>query len=182
MTLIKTSLLNAVAVLIRMLTLLGINKILAIYVGPAGYAALGQFQNAVQMITTFASGAINNGVTKYTSEYHEDEQQQQIVWRSAGTIAILGSVLSSLLVVLFREALAKWFLNDILLSGVFVWFGVALPLFVLNTLLLAILNGKKEIRRYVLANISGSVFALLANVVMAAQYRHCFIRVINGVN
>lgn len=170
MTLIKTSLLNAVAVLVRMLTLLGINKILAIYVGPAGYAALGQFQNAVQMITTFASGAINNGVTKYTAEYYEDEQQQQTVWRSAGTIALLGSVLTGMLVVLFREPLAKWFLHDISLSGVFVWFGVTLPLFVLNTLLLAILNGKKEIHRYVLANISGSAFAFLATVVMAAQY------------
>ncbi len=57
MTLIKTSLLNAIAVVIKMLTLLGINKILAVYVGPTGYAALGQFQNAVQMITTFGSGA-----------------------------------------------------------------------------------------------------------------------------
>ena len=52
MTLIKTSLLNAIAVVIKMLTTLGINKILAVYVGPTGYAALGQFQNAVQMITT----------------------------------------------------------------------------------------------------------------------------------
>ena len=59
MTLVRTSLLNAIAVAIKMLTLLGINKILAVYVGPAGYAALGQFQNAVQMISTFASGAIN---------------------------------------------------------------------------------------------------------------------------
>ncbi|MGE4416327.1 MAG: O-antigen translocase, partial [Marinobacterium sp.] len=81
MTLIKTSLLNGIAVVIKMLTLLGLNKILAIYVGPAGYAALGQFQNAVQMITTLASGAINTGVTKYTAEYHEDEAKQHAVWR-----------------------------------------------------------------------------------------------------
>ena len=67
MTLIRTSLLNGIAVVIKMLTLLSINKVLAIYVGPVGYAALGQFQNAVQMITTFASGAINTGVTKYTA-------------------------------------------------------------------------------------------------------------------
>jgi PST family polysaccharide transporter len=69
MTLIKTSLLNAIAVLIKMLTMLGINKVLAIYVGPAGYATLGQFQNAVQMITTSPAGAINTSVTKYTAEY-----------------------------------------------------------------------------------------------------------------
>lgn len=86
MTLIKTSLLNGIAVLFKMLTLLGLNKILAIYVGPAGYAVLGQFQNAVQMITTLASGAINTGVTKYTAEYHGEEEKQHTVWRTAGTI------------------------------------------------------------------------------------------------
>lgn len=170
MTLIKTSLLNAIAVAVRMLTLLGINKILAIYVGPTGYAALGQFQNAVQMITTFASGAINNGVTKYTAEYYEDEQQQQAVWRSSGTIVLLGSLLTAVMVLLFREPLARWFLHDTSLSGVFVWFGLTLPLFALNTLLLAILNGKKEIRRYVLANICGSIFALFVTAAMAIQH------------
>lgn len=170
MTLIKTSLLNAVAVLVRMLTLLGINKILAIYVGPAGYAALGQFQNAVQMITTFASGAINNGVTKYTAEYYADAEQQQLVWRSAGSIALTGSILSAILVVIFQEPLALWFLHDVAFSSVFVWFGVTLPLFVLNLLLLAILNGKKEIRYYVIANIFGSLFSLLLTVIMVIQY------------
>ena len=69
MNLIRTSLLNGVAVLIKMIALLGINKVLAVYVGPAGYAAVGQFQNAVQMITTCASGAINTGVPNYTAEY-----------------------------------------------------------------------------------------------------------------
>lgn len=170
MTLIKTSLLNGIAVVIRLLTLLGINKILAIYVGPAGYAALGQFQNAVQMITTFASGAISTGVTKYTAEYHEDEQRQRMVWRTAGTIAFTGSMIASLLVVFFSKLLAQVFLNDESYSGVFIWFGITLVLFVFNTLLLAILNGKKDIHRFVVANIAGSLFALLVTSLLSIKY------------
>lgn len=170
MTLIKTSLLNGIAVVIKMLTLLGINKVLALYVGPAGYAALGQFQNAIQMITTLASGAVNTGVTKYTAEYHEDEKKQRSFWRTAGTISIVGSVLVGLLVVTYRKPLAGWFLKDESYSGVFVWFSVTLVFFVLNTLLLAILNGKKEIYRYVIANIAGSLFALSVTSFMAIKY------------
>ncbi len=153
-----------------MLTLLGLNKILAVYVGPAGYAALGQFQNAVQMISTLASGAINTGVTKYTAEYHEDEARQRAVWQTAGTIALVGSVLLSLLVFAFRAELAQWFLSDVSLAPVFGWFAATLVLFVFNTLLLAILNGKKDIHRYVLANIAGSVFALLVTGAMVVQW------------
>ena len=169
MTLIKTSLLNGIAVFIKMLTLLGLNKILAIYVGPSGYAALGQFQNAVQMITTFASGAINTGVTKYTAEYYDDEERQHRVWRTAGTIALIGSLTTTVLVIAFNQSLAGWFLKDETLGSVFIWFAATLVLFVFNTLLLAILNGKKEIQRYVIANIAGSLFALAVTSVMAVQ-------------
>ena len=169
MNLVRTSLLNGIAVAIKMLTLLGINKILAIYVGPAGYAALGQFQNAVQMITTFASGAINTGVTKYTAEYHGDEAKQRKVWRTAGTIALLGSLFTGAVIAVFNQQLATWFLKDAHYGGVFLWFAATLVLFTFNALLLAILNGKKEITRYVIANIAGSIFALLVTTLMAIK-------------
>lgn len=170
MTLIKTSLLNGIAVVIKMLTMLGLNKILAIYVGPAGYAAIGNFQNAAQMITTFASGAINTGVVKYTAEYHDDEEKQRQVWRTAGTIAVLGSVITGIGVAVFSKQIAQWFLQDESYNTVFIWFSVTLVFFIFNTLLLAILNGKKEIHRYIIANIAGSLFSLAVTSVLAVQF------------
>jgi len=170
LTLLKTSLLNAIAVAVRMLTLLGINKVLAIYVGPAGYAAFGQFQNVVQMISTLANGAINTGVTKYTAEYQDDEYQQRRVWQTAGTMALFVALILSALVFLFREQLAIRFLRDASLITVFEWFAATLVLFVFNTLLLAILNGKKDIHRYVLANIAGSLSALFVTVMMVVYF------------
>lgn len=170
MGLIRTSILNAIAVAVKMLTLLGINKILAIYVGPAGYAALGQFQNAVQMITTFASGAINTGVIKYTAEYHDNPAQQQKVWRTAGTITLTGSILSAFIIALFNKQLAGWFLKNQNYGGIFLWFAATLLFFTLNTLLLAILNGKKEIVRYVIANIAGSLFTFAITTIMSIKY------------
>lgn len=170
MTLIKTSLLNGIAVVIKMLTMLGLNKILAIYVGPAGYAAIGNFQNAVQMITTFASGAINTGVVKYTAEYHDDEEKQRQVWRTAGSIALLGSVVTGVAVSVFSKEIAKWFLQDESYNTVFIWFSITLVFFIFNTLLLAILNGKKEIHRYIIANIAGSIFSLIVTSLLAIQF------------
>lgn len=170
MTLIKTSLLNGIAVVIKMLTMLGLNKILAIYVGPAGYAAIGNFQNAAQMITTFASGAINTGVVKYTAEYYDDEEKQRQVWRTAGTIAVLGSVITGIGVAVFSKQIAQWFLQDESYNTVFIWFSVTLVFFIFNTLLLAILNGKKEIHRYIIANIAGSLFSLAVTSALAVQF------------
>jgi PST family polysaccharide transporter len=43
-------------------------------------------------------------------------------------------------------------------------------LFTFNTLLLAILNGKKEVERYVIANIIGSILALIVTSIMVIQF------------
>ena len=170
MTLIKTSLLNAMAVAIKMLTLLGINKVLAIYVGPAGYAALGQFQNAVQMITTFASGAINSGITKYTAEYEGDEKKQHVLWKTAGTVIAVGTLVAAVLVFVFHKDLALVFLKDYDLASVFIWLSVSLIFFTANTFFLAVLNGKKEITRYIVANIVGSLGALILTGWLSIEY------------
>lgn len=169
MSMLKTSALNAVAVLIKMCTMLGINKVLAIYVGPAGYAALGQLQNAIAMITTLSSGAVNTGVTKYTAEYHAEEERQYEIWRTATLLAAIGSLLAGILVALYSEQLAKYFFNRKDYASVFVWVAISLVFFTFNALLLAIINGKKCIKQYVKASISGSVLSLLVTALLAWQ-------------
>ncbi len=170
MTLIKTSILNGVAVLVKLLTFLGINKLLSLYVGPVGYAFLGQYQNLITVITTFASGAITIGVTKYTAEYYYDEKKQHILWQTATKIALMGSIITAIFIAVFSKNLALIFLHNEHLYGVFLWFGATLGLFVLNSLLLAILNGKKEINLYVAANISSSFLALIISAILVIYY------------
>lgn len=170
MSLIRTSLLNAIAVGVRMLTMLGLSKLLAVYVGPTGYAVIGQFQNAVTMILSFASGAINTGVTKYTAEYHDDVAMQHKLWRTAGCISFSTAIAASALIAVFHRQLAIIVLKDGGLGGIFLWLAACLTLFVLNTLLLAILNGKKAVSSYVAANISTSVVTLLATWTLASAW------------
>lgn len=167
MSLLHTSFLNAIAVAVRMLAMLGLNKLLAVYVGPAGYAAIGQFQNAVTMITSFASGAINTGVTKYTAQFHADIPAQHALWRTAGTISIASAALVSILIAIFHQQLALMILKDAQLASVFLWLAATLMLFVLNTLLMAMLNGKKAVHLYISANIATSIVTLTATWALA---------------
>lgn len=170
MNLLKTSVLNGVAVLIKTATMFVLNKILAVYVGPAGYAAIGQFQNFVQMITTFAGSAINTAVIKYTAEYYEDESKQRDIWRTAGSIVLIFSLISSLLVFIFQKQISISIFHTDAYQSVFVWFAVFLTFFTFNALFLAILNGKKEILKLVLANIVGSIFSLVVTSLLAIKY------------
>lgn len=151
-------------------TALLLNKLLAIYVGPGGYAVIGQFQNLISMIVTFATGATNTGVVKYTAEYFDDEDAQHRLWRTAGTITALASIVSAILIVLFRGMLARELLHDNGLSSVFLWLAAGLVFTSLNALLLALLNGKKEVKRYVVSNIAGSLIGLIVTGLLAYSY------------
>lgn len=161
MTLIKTGLLNAIAVAIRILTSLALNKILAVQVGASGYAVIGQFQNFVNMLVTVAGGAVNTGVTKYTAENYDNKAKQVLFWKTAGTVAFLGSGIVGIVLAIFHESLSVLILHDAQYGSVFVWLGGGLVLFTLNALLLSILNGKKEVGRYIVANIASSLLGLL---------------------
>lgn len=170
MTLFKTSILNGIAVLIKTATMFILNKILAVYVGPSGYAAIGQFQNFIQMITTFAGSAVNTAVVKYTAEYHEDETRQRVVWKTAGSFVLIFSFIFTFLVLIFHQKLSLLIFKTEAYGSVLIWFSVFLIFFNLNALLLAILNGKKEIIKLVVANISGSLFSLVITGVLAVMF------------
>lgn len=170
MSLIRTSFWNGIAVTVRMGTALLLNKILAIYVGPAGYAIIGQFQNLVSMIVTFATGATNTGVVKYTAQYFDDEAAQRRLWQTAGTVTAIASLVSAAAIVLARDVLARRLLHDPGLSGIFLWLAAGLVFISLNALLLALLNGKKEVKRYVVSNIAGSLIGLAVTGVLAWRY------------
>lgn len=161
MNLIRTSLLNGVSVVVKMFTLLGINKILALYVGPSGYAAIGQLQNALTMITTLSSGAVNTGVTKYTAEYIDDPVKQHAVWKTSTALAVMGSLVVSVIVALFSSKLSSYFFKTDMYASVFIWVALSLFFFTFNALLLAIINGKKDIKTLVIANIAGSFLSLI---------------------
>ncbi|WP_312536337.1 O-antigen translocase [Acinetobacter variabilis] len=169
MNLFRTSVLNGVAVLIKTITMFVLNKILAVYLGPTGYAAIGQFQNFIQMVTTFAGSAINTAVVKYTAEYHEDETKQRAVWKTAGSIVFLFSLVFAVLILIFQKQLALYIFQSLKYQTIFIWFAIFLIFFNFNTLFLAILNGKKEILKLVLANIAGSLFALVITGVLAIK-------------
>ncbi|MGC4078230.1 MAG: O-antigen translocase [Rubrivivax sp.] len=170
MTLFKTSILNGFAVLARVGTALVLNKVLAVYVGPAGYAVIGQFQSLVAMVMGIASGAIGTGVTKYTAEYHDRPELQRTVWRTAAAMALAGSAVGAALLLFAQEPLAAWLLADPAYASVFAWLALSLTLMVANGLMLAIMNGKKAIAPFVLANIAGSVIGAGVSLSLVVAY------------
>lgn len=170
MNLFKTSLLNGIAVIVKVASSLILNKILAIYVGPAGYAIIGQFQNAVGIVTSLAGGVVANGVTKATAQHFDDHEKQHAVWQTAIRFSIVSSLIAGGSLLFVGDFLSEWLLHRVDMSNVFVLLALTLPAMAVNNILLATINGKKEVLVLVAANIAGSLINILVTGLLAIKF------------
>ena len=77
-----TSAINLLAVAIRLGGLLVLNKILAVALGPGGYAIFGQAQNFFTICAALASGGISTGLTTLVARYSKSESALRKIFSS----------------------------------------------------------------------------------------------------
>lgn len=169
MTLIKTSVLTAISTIITVISAFVINKVVAMYAGPTGLALIGQLKDFVTMITNISNGAITQGIVKYTAEYETIEKKQKIFSTSI-IVSLISSSIIAIILVVFNSFLSELILKDIQYGGVFIVFAFTVFLFALNTVLMSILNGQKEIKKYVLVNIVNSSLALIITSLLVLKF------------
>lgn len=161
MTLIKTSLLSAFSTVIKIIGGFVVNKIVAVYIGPSGLALIGQFQNFIGLVLNISGNAFSTAITKYTAEYHENENQQYQLWSAAVKIAFPLSILIAILIFIFSNKLSTYLFQSDEFSYILEIFAITIPIFLMNTLFMAILNGYRDIKRYITLNIVSSVVSLV---------------------
>lgn len=170
MDLLKISFLNGIASIVRIGLAIGLNKVIAIYVGPGGYALIGQLANMLTVATTLGGGAICTGVTKLTAQYYGRQFKQRNVWRIATRFILISSACISLLICIFSHELASSLMGSSVYKTVFYLLAIALPLMAFNSLIVSILNGKKEASLFVLQNILASLVSAITSVVLAIAF------------
>ncbi|MCF2848675.1 O-antigen translocase [Pseudoalteromonas sp. ACER1] len=166
MNLLKTSGLTFIATVIKLFVGLVINKAISLFVGPSGLAVIGQFQNISQLAMVASQGAINKGVVKYTAEYSKNEEDLTTLLATAIKITIVCSIIVGVALILLSGYLSGEFLTNKNFAFIFVIFGFTIVFYSLNSLLLAILNGLKEIKQLILINVVQSLYSLVFTTVL----------------
>jgi len=170
MSLIRTSFLNGVASIVRVAVAMGLNKVIAVYVGPSGYALIGQLSNMLNIAITLGGGAISTGVTKFTAQYFDNQFDQREIWRTAFKFIFVSSIFTARLLCLYSRFLSETLMGDLGYRYVFYLLAIGLPLTAFNSLVLSILNGKKEANLYVLQNILSLLIGALVSAVLAINF------------
>lgn len=171
MNLVSTVSWSALATLIRMATGFVSIKVVAVLVGPLGVALVGQFGNFTSIIMTIALGGVSSGIVKYTSQYKDNIGELKKIWRTITWISVILSIPVMVILLAFHSWLAQEFLHDIRYGSILVIFAFSLGFYVTNSLLLNILNGLHEIKRFNVLNTLNSTLGLLITIALVYQYK-----------
>ncbi len=171
MSLFKSTFFSAIITLIRISSAFLANKVVAIYTGTGGIALLGAFSNLISIFLTFANGAINTGVVKYTAEYMGDEDKIKSLVSTSFKISLYCSGAVGFTLLFFGKFVSNLILTSTEYALPVRIFGLTVVLYSLNSLFISILNGRNEIKAYTIVNTFGSVFGLLLTLVLVYFFR-----------
>ncbi len=171
MNIFKTAILSLISTIIKLLSALIINKVISIFIGPSGIALIGQFQNLIQMTNTLSQGGILSGVTKYTAEYNKHSPENlENLWGTALRIITFLSIIIGLLLFFFAGTLSSYLFSTQGYSVFIQLLGCVTIFTSVNNYALAILNGLKKIKLYVLVNIYQSIISLILSILFVILY------------
>lgn len=159
--LIKTSFFAGIASLIKVITGFVVNKIIAVYLGPSGMAIMSQYQNFIAIANSLATGGIASGVVKYTAEYSEDKNKLSPFLSSAVRFTLITSLTIGVSIVVFNKLIGRKIFYSDQYNYLLVLFGFTIVFFALETLLISVINGFNEIKKYTTVKVTGSIIGLI---------------------
>lgn len=170
MNFVNSSLLTGISTVVKLASNLIITKLVAYFYGSSGMYMLGNLANFLTFLKVIATGGIEQGTVKYISQYNDHSQEQKNTIAHSIQIAFIFSSICGLLLVLYRNEISFFVLlrNDY--SFIFTVTGVSIIFFSLNLVALSILNGLREIKRFVIINLVGNVFSLMFTLLLLYFY------------
>lgn len=157
---VKVFSLTSLSTLVKMLTGFVSVKVVASIIGPAGVALVGQLNNFATIAMSLSSGGINNGITKYISEFKDDPAKVATFLSTALRITVICSLCVGVAMIVLNRLLSRLILQTEEYWYVFLIFGFTILLYALNSMLLSVVNGFKEFKKYVKINIANSIVGL----------------------
>lgn len=135
-----------------MLAALVTSKLTAIFLGPSGLTLLGNLRNSITVFQKFSSAGVENAVVKYAVETRNKEEERRKFQTTLFFYVSLFSLLTILACLIFAEVMSNYIFGESTYAMLIRFLGLILPLYVANTLLLALLRAHGYFNRVIKIN------------------------------
>ncbi len=162
--------LNAGVISIRLLISLVIQRLMAELVGEAGISKVGQLRNLSELITSFSSVGIFNGIVKYVSEHKEDKVQLQKLFSTAFVFTVLGTFGTGLVLFLAADFLSERLFASQDFSYLLKLLAVTVPFVAMYRVFNGIINGLSKYKKFAKIDLFSYLLSSVLTVVFLFQF------------
>lgn len=171
MNFIKSSYLSAFSTGTNILARLVINKITALYVGANGFAIYGQFKDFVSIITSISQLGTENGVIKYTAETYEDLDEFKRFLSTAIKIHLLSATIAIVFILIFKDWINSVLFKNLDYTCQISLIGASIIFISLYNLVLNIINGLKQIQKFITITIITTIATSLTTIIAVKYFQ-----------
>ena len=162
---------NAIIVLGKLISSFVVSKVSAIYLGPSGYALLGNFRNIFQIVLGVSANGFESGTIKHIAENRDDKSYHSKIVSSIISFSFILSLFMGILLLIFAIELSEITLKTSNYSYVYRYLAFLLPLISINFIILYIINGLQKIKTYTKFIVLVSVINALLTFLLIYYYR-----------
>ena len=168
--LIKTSAYNGLATVVKMVLGVISNKICSVYLGPSGYALLGQYSNYNTIAASLATGGISSGFIKYVAEYYDQLDKREKIINISLFIVLVCSAIVGLTSIILCRFLSISLLKSPQYWSIFVISGLMITFNSIGSLITNLLNGLKQMTRLITTQIIANFISVGVTIPLVIYY------------
>lgn len=147
------------------------SKIMAIYVGPAGLALVGNLRNLLTSLESLSTLGFQNGVVREVAARQKDGRGYSDLLRTSA-ICVLGmALILSVVLYFYSVSLSAYYFGSTAYDSVIRLLAAALPWYAASILLTSVINGLGRYRQVIWISICGNLVSLLLTLVLVTQYQ-----------
>ena len=136
------------------------------FLGTSGMALMGSFRNFALMLKSVATLGISNSIVKLFVENKEDKRELSVIYSTFFWIFLFISTALALFVLLFASPISTFLFYTNSYTTPIRFFGLLLPLMVINSFWLAIYNGLEKFKRILLIQIISNVLVFVLTALL----------------
>jgi PST family polysaccharide transporter len=165
---LKITSVNAVVITIRLVISIFIQRLLALTVGEAGIANIGQVRNLIGMLSSTSTLGTFSGVVKYVAEYKENQPELSKLFSTTTLFLFIGSLLSSAVLFFGATFLSSHIFGTTDFTYVFHLLAVIVPFIGLGRIINGVVSGLSDYKRYAKIELIG--YLLVTGVLVFGLY------------
>ncbi|SHG49517.1 O-antigen translocase [Winogradskyella jejuensis] len=161
---------NAVIVFFKLVSSFIVSKVSAIFLGPSGYALVGNFRNIFQIFVGITANGFQSGTIRHIAENKNDKFYFSKIVASIIFFSFCLSVFIGIFLIIFSNQLSIYAFKTDGFRDIFVYLAVLLPLISLNSIILYIVNGLQKLKSYTVLVVLYSITNASLTAVLVYNY------------